>query len=180
MLLVIKRYLFLFSMAGLVVALDQLSKASVRAHLALGESWNPFPALSPFINITHWQNNGAAFGLFQTGGNLFMIVAVLVSGIIIYYYGQTPPGNGLVRLALSLQLGGAIGNLIDRLLRGPVTDFIHVTDFPIFNLADSSISVGVALLAVTILLERKQTPPVEMEAEEPSRSSASRVEPPVA
>lgn len=175
-----KRYMFLFSVAGLVVSLDQLSKAYVRAHLALGESWNPFPALSSFINVTHWQNNGAAFGLFQTGGNLFMVVAILVSGIIIYYYGQAPPHNWLVRLALSLQLGGAVGNLIDRLVKGPVTDFIHVTNFPIFNLADSSISVGVALLAVTILLERKQPPPSVNEVEPLSRAPASTVERPPA
>jgi len=173
----IKRYGFLVVTSGLVVALDQLSKGLVRATLSLGESWNPFPILSPYINITHWQNNGAAFGLFQSGGTLFMIVAFAVSGIIIYYYGQALPGNRLLRVALSLQLGGAIGNLIDRVRQGPVTDFIHVTNFPIFNVADSSISVGVALLALTMLLERRPERGAGAGAPETAASRAPNVEP---
>ena len=170
----IVRYTVFFGLAGLILVLDQWTKWLVRQTIILGDSWTPLPFLRPFFNITHWENTGAAFGLFQAGGEFFKIVAVVVAGVIVYYYSQLPPGGWLVRLALSLQLAGALGNLIDRLTRGPVTDFIHFTNFPIFNVADASISTGVALLAVTMLLENRKSsraaepPPIELPTAETS------------
>ncbi|MBI3764550.1 MAG: signal peptidase II [Chloroflexi bacterium] len=156
---------FLVLMACIVVGLDQWTKALVRANLALGQRWNPIQGLRPFINLTYWTNTGMAFGQFKGGGQALTIVAFVVTGIIIWYYWQLPSGQWLVRLALGMQLGGAIGNLIDRLRFGTVTDFIEVTHFPVFNLADASISVGVAVLALVLWLEGRAKHPAAAERE---------------
>ena len=118
---------YLAAITGAVVALDQWTKALVRARLALGESWNPVEWLQPYINITHWTNTGMAFGQFKSGGQLLTVVGFAVSGVIIWYYWGLPQGQWLVRTALGMQLGGALGNLVDRLNYGSVTDFIEVT-----------------------------------------------------
>lgn len=148
-----------FGLAGLAIALDQLTKNMVRARLELGETWAPFPALASIFDITRTANTGSAFGLFQGGGFIITIIAFVVSGAIIYYSFSLTRAQWPVALALGLQLGGAIGNLIDRLRFGPVTDFIHVHNFPLFNVADASISTGVAVLAVLLLFESRLEPP---------------------
>jgi signal peptidase II len=159
-----------YLIAALVIFLDQYTKHVVRAHLALDESWNPIPWLEPYARVLHINNTGAAFGLFKSAGNLFTVIAVVVSVVILYYARQLPEGHWWMRLALGLQLGGAVGNLIDRLIFGTVTDFISILTFAVFNVADASISVGVALLAVLMLLESRaarkglsgaQPPPVD-------------------
>ena len=146
----------LLVITGSVVALDQWTKALVRTNLELGESWNPIAWLRPFVNITYWTNTGMAFGQFKSGGLILTVVAFVVSGIIVWYYWRLPPGQSLVRLALGMQLGGAIGNLIDRLRFGTVTDFIEVTRFPVFNLSDASISAGVVVLAFVLWREGRE------------------------
>jgi signal peptidase II len=128
-----------------VVALDQWTKYLIRANLEFGEIWVPFEAL-PCLRIVHWTNTGSAFGFFPSGGLLFTVVAVVVAGAILYYFPRVPQGELPLRLALSLQMGGAVGNLIDRLAIGTVTDFVAVGGFPVFNVADSSITIGVAVL----------------------------------
>lgn len=159
----VRTYAGLVLGAGAIVALDQWTKHLVRTNLDFGEVLGaPIPAL-PFFRIVHWRNTGAAFGLFPDGGIVFTVVAVLVSIAILYYFPQIPAGHRLLRIALALQLGGALGNLIDRLLRGPVTDFLSVGQFPVFNLADACISVGVALLILTMWLEDRQQGAVESE-----------------
>lgn len=157
-----------FLLAAVVIFLDQVTKHLVRARLALNESWSPFAWLAPYARILRINNTGAAFGMFKTGGSLFTVIAIIVSLVILYYAFQLPAGQWWMRVALGLQLGGAIGNLIDRLLFGPVTDFVSVGTFAIFNVADASISIGVAVLAVLMLsealAERKKTqsaPPAE-------------------
>lgn len=162
-------YLLLLSVAGLVVFLDQWTKEWVRTNLALGETWMPWEALQPFARIIHWQNRGAAFGLFQDGGGIFAIVAVVVAGLIVYYFPRLGREDWALRLAMGLQLGGALGNLIDRLQHGHVTDFISVGSFPIFNIADSSITIGVVLLMLDVwLAERKGQAAAAAGHEQPS------------
>jgi len=146
-------YIFLFTIAGVVVFLDQWSKATVRANLDLGEIWAPWHWVIPYARILYIENSGAAFGIFQGMNSIFSILAVLVAIAIIYYFPQIPPEDWLIRLALSLQLGGALGNLTDRINTGLVTDFISVGVFPVFNIADASISVGTALLILGMLLK---------------------------
>jgi signal peptidase II len=142
-------------LGALVIFADQYSKHLVRTRLALNESWSLFPGLAPYARILHINNTGAAFGMFKEAGLFFTAVALVVSAVILYYARQVPDGHGWIRLALGLQLGGAVGNLIDRLIFGTVTDFISVGTFAIFNVADASISVGVALLALIMLIESR-------------------------
>jgi signal peptidase II len=152
-------FAILFLLAGVIIALDQWTKAWVRANVPLGADWLPASLawLEPYARIRHTYNTGAAFGLFQQGGLIFAILAVVVSVLIISYFPQTSRRDWWLRLALALQLGGALGNLTDRIARsGQVTDFISVGNFAIFNVADSCISVGVAILILGVwLMERK-------------------------
>jgi signal peptidase II len=152
----IRDYIVLTGTAGLVIALDQWSKYLVRLNLLVGESWSPFEWLAPIARIVHWNNTGAAFGLFKSGGLLFTLLAIFVSLAIIYYFPRVPSAQVALRLALALQLGGAMGNLIDRLLHGTVTDFISVGTFPVFNVADASISIGAAILIAAMWLEERR------------------------
>jgi signal peptidase II len=153
-------YAYLLTFAGAIVAADQWSKFMVRTHLAFGDIWSPWPWLIPYARIVHWNNTGAAFGMLQSFGNVFTVLAFLVSLVILYYFPQIPRQDWVLRLALGLQLGGAIGNLISRLTVGTVTDFISIGNFAVFNIADASISVGVAILILGMWLkEREQKPP---------------------
>lgn len=155
-------YTILLAIASLVIGLDQWTKEFVRDHLQVGEVWSPWELMTPYARIVHWKNSGAAFGMLQGFGGIFTILAFIVAIAIMVYFPQIPRRDWMLRLALGLQLGGAIGNLIDRLAQGYVTDFISVGTFPVFNIADSSISVGVAILALGVWLkdwQEKRKPP---------------------
>ena len=143
-------YLSLLFIFGLVFFLDQWTKAWVRNNLAYGETWVPFDWLPSYVRILHWRNSGAAFGFFQEGGGIFTVLAIVVALFIIYYFPRIEHGDWSLRLAMGLQLGGALGNLIDRLQHGYVTDFISIGQFPVFNVADSSITLGVIILLLGI------------------------------
>jgi signal peptidase II len=155
----LKDYLVLLLMVVLVIALDQMSKKLVRDSLAIGEMWAPWPWLLPYARIVHWFNTGVAFGMFQGLGGIFTIVAVVVSGAIIYYFPQVPSSDWTLRLAMGLQMGGALGNMIDRTSQGQVTDFISVGIFPVFNLADACITIGVMVLLLGVYLQERRKKP---------------------
>jgi signal peptidase II len=154
----IRDYLALFLIAGTVIALDQWTKATVRATLAVQEMWLPagLEWLMPYARIIHWYNSGAAFGMFQGMGWVFTVLAFVVAALIIYYYPRVDPQDWWLKLAMGMQMGGALGNVIDRLTLGQVTDFISIGTFPVFNIADSSISVGVAILLLGVWLKEMQ------------------------
>ncbi|MCW5873925.1 MAG: signal peptidase II [Anaerolineales bacterium] len=147
----LRSYLSLVLVSGAIILLDQLTKAWVRDNLALSQTWMPWEQLAPYARIVHWQNSGAAFGMFQNAGAFFAVLAILVAGMIIYYFPRLEPGDWAVRLGMSLQLGGALGNLIDRLQHGHVTDFISIGNFPIWNIADAAITCGVAVMILDML-----------------------------
>jgi signal peptidase II len=140
----LRRDLPFFLVALGVYGLDLLTKALVRNGLALGESW---PSESWLVKITHVTNSGAAFGILQGQGIFLTVTAFVAIGAIFFYYAFPPLEHGLLRIALGLQLGGAIGNLTDRLRFGEVTDFFHFPHYPAFNIADSSIVVGLVIIA---------------------------------
>jgi signal peptidase II len=140
-------FLVLLGVAVLVLALDQLTKAWVATSLPEGGWWSPLPGLWRVFRIAHITNSGAAFGIFPNQGNFFILIAVVVAVAIVLYYRHLPGGAWLIRVSLGLQLGGAIGNLLDRVRYGHVVDFIDIGFWPIFNLADASIVTGVAILA---------------------------------
>lgn len=154
----VKDYLLLFGVAGISVALDQWTKGLVRANIEFGGQWLPewLSWLSPYARIVYWHNSGAAFGIFQNGNLVFTVLAFVVIGAIIYYFPQVENDDWTLKLAMGLQLGGAAGNLIDRLLIGKVTDFISVGVFPVFNIADASITVGVLVLLLGVWLKERQ------------------------
>ena len=153
----LKDYLILFGVAGVIVGLDQWTKWLVRANLPFRGTWLPdwLSWLSPYARIVHWYNSGAAFGMFQNGNLIFTVLAFIVIGAIIYYYPHVESGDWLLRLAMGMQLGGATGNLVDRLGMGKVTDFISVGTFPVFNIADASITVGVGVLLLGVWLKER-------------------------
>jgi signal peptidase II len=143
--------------AGAVVILDQASKALVRANLGLGEVYRPELWLSQFIRLVHLHNRGAAIGTSPGMGIFSLVVAILVSAVIIYLYPRIPRQERLVRLSMALLLGGALGNLIDRLHQGYVTDFISLLNIPVLNLADLSISAGVVILFIGLWQQEQRT-----------------------
>ena len=150
-------YVFLLSIASVIVILDQWTKQLVRTLIPFGESWSPWSWLEPYVRLVHWQNTGAAFGMFQQFGVVFAVLAFIVSIAIIYYYPQVPHEEWVMRLAMAMMLGGAVGNLIDRLTLGTVTDFVSVGTFAVFNVADACISVGTVILILAVWFnERKQ------------------------
>jgi len=120
----------------------------VRTNIPFGESWSPWEWLMPYARIVHWSNTGASFGMFQGFGMVFTILALIVAAVIVYYYPRVPVEEWPLRIAMGMQLGGALGNLVDRVTRGEVTDFISLGNFAVFNIADASISVGVAVLLI--------------------------------
>jgi signal peptidase II len=164
-------YAFLFLVGGGIIAFDQWTKAFVRAQIPMGTDWLPdkLAWLMPYARLRHWHNSGAAFGLFKDGNLVFTILAIIVSAVIIYYFPRTERKEWWLRLALAMQFAGAVGNLIDRLLFKQVTDFISVGNFAVFNVADSSISVGVAILALGVILkERQLKKQAQVQEEKPS------------
>jgi signal peptidase II len=172
------QHTILFAIAALVIVADQITKAYVRNNLALLESFAPIPALGDFLTIINTHNTGAAFGMFKQAGGIFTVVAIVVSAAIVFYYRQIPDGQIPIRVALGLQLGGAIGNLIDRLLFGTVTDFVffHWYDSlnaPIFNVADLSITSGVIVLALLMWHEHNVERAAKAAAATPVESTAS-------
>ncbi len=146
----------LFVGAALVVlALDQTTKALVRTFMDRGDAW---PDGWP-VRLHHVTNTGAAFGILkdQTG---FLIVTTVIGVAAIYLYYRHPPFDHLVgSVAIGMMLGGAIGNLVDRVRLGEVTDFIDLPSWPSFNVADSSITIGIVVLLFGYALLAERAPP---------------------
>ena len=158
----LKKNILLIAIAGFVILLDQLSKAWIVASLKLHEG---FPLIDGFFNIVHVRNPGAAFGFLAAAPPLFrsiFFIAVTVAAILLilhYLRISRIEGSSLV-WALALILAGAVGNLIDRVRFGEVVDFLDVYigshHWPAFNVADSAISVGAALLVWILFTKRKE------------------------
>ena len=148
-------YLPFVLFASLIIALDQWTKWLVRENIPFGGTWLPegWDWLSPYARVVHWQNSGAAFGIFQNGNAVFSVLATIVIIVIFYYYPQVDPADWSLRIAMGMQMAGAAGNLIDRLMHQEVTDFISVGTFPVWNVADASITVGVGVLLLGVWLK---------------------------
>ncbi len=150
-----------FLIAASIFVLDQITKFIVRASLDRGEAW---PDRDWILNIVNVSNSGAAFGILQ-GQTLFLVGTSIVGVAAIFLYYLYPPlEHGLLRTALALQLGGAAGNMVDRIRTGRVTDFVNFDFWPAFNVADASIFIGVATIIIFFLFietERFRDPPGE-------------------
>jgi signal peptidase II len=164
---------------GVIVLLDQWTKWLIRANLPSGATWLPdwLAWLSPYARFVNWHNTGAAFGMFQGGSMVFTVLAFIVIGAIIYYFPQVERKDWFLRIALSMQLGGAIGNLVDRLTQdGRVTDFISVGTFPVFNIADASISVGTVVLLLGVYLQERALQRANRNAGDSGQASEATIE----
>jgi len=152
----LKAYVWLALIAGVVVTLDQWTKTLVRTRLDYGEAVIPWSQLAPFVAVVRQNNTGMAFGMLQGNNLFFSVLGVGISIAIIYYYPQIAGKDWALTLAMGLILGGALGNLVDRLTIGQVTDFVAVSHFAVFNLADASLSCGVAVLILGMWIRQKQ------------------------
>ncbi len=153
--------LFTLVVAFLVVLVDRVSKLWVLANIPLYQEIAPIPALYPYFSFLHSANTGVAFGLFQGGSSIFTIIAAIAVIAIAVYSFRSGEQSWLMSLSLGLMLGGAAGNLWDRLAYGAVVDFIKVQAsdklvWPMFNLADSAIVVGTILLVLYFFLDERK------------------------
>lgn len=149
-----------YLVAVVLVVLDQWTKWIVVRDMELGER---ISLVDPYLGILSHRNRGAAWGMLEGQMWLFFIITTIVIVGILYYFHKHAQNEPLFQLGLMVLLGGAIGNFIDRLFRGEVVDFIDVLipvinyEFPIFNVADAALTVGVVIIFIFILLdERKQ------------------------
>jgi len=146
------RGLLFLGVAVAVVVADQITKRLAEDRLRGQRS---VPVVDDILRLTYVENRGAAFGLLQDQTLFFVLVGILVIGVIAASYRYLPRSGFLLHLALGLQLAGAVGNLIDRIRQGYVVDFVdfgyHANWWPVFNVADSAIVLGVALLALNAL-----------------------------
>jgi signal peptidase II len=147
-----------FLVAGLVVAADQVSKKALASHFLPDESRTVIPHA---LWLTYVQNRHGAFGLFGSHPLLLAVVALAVV-LVFYYWYRQDGATTLTHVAFGLILGGAIGNIVDRLRFGYVVDFIDLRWWPVFNVADSAISIGVTLLLLRILLHDRRRSPAEI------------------
>lgn len=151
----------ILGIAAIVFVLDQATKVWVVQNIPQQSSWTFFPALAKIFQFTFVTNTGAAFGMFPQLGGIFMVIAVVVVAAIVIFYHHLPTYNIWVRVSLGLQLGGALGNLVDRITRGYVVDFVDIGFWPIFNIADMSIVLGVTILAYFLWSEEDSLAQVE-------------------
>ena len=156
-----------FTLAGVVVLLDRITKIWIESRVSFQET---IPVIPGFFQIIHTRNRGMAFGLFSEGSSGFrtvllvgvaLVVLLLVAGLIWKLPRRAPAHEKFTAAALGLILGGAVGNLYDRVLRGSVTDFldVHAGDlhWPAFNVADSAITIGAVLVALDLLRRPAKT-----------------------
>jgi len=146
-----------------VLSIDQLTKSLIVRSITIQGSKSVIPG---FFNLTHIRNRGAIFGFFsQSNSQILYVFLTLVSltalGLVVYYFFKTPRSDRFMKVSLSLILAGALGNLIDRVFRGYVVDFldfyIRNWHWPSFNVADSSITIGAFLLIFILLFKRRPT-----------------------
>jgi signal peptidase II len=127
--------------AALVLALDQLTKHTVATGVAAGESKKFLPG----VNLVHVRNTGVAFSIFSDGGTLVLVFTLVALALLVGYFAMHPDRPWLW-IPTGMLVGGAVGNLIDRIANGAVTDFIKLPHWPAFNVADMSITFGVLVL----------------------------------
>ena len=151
--------LFIFALSA-----DQLTKYAVRESMSLGQS---IPVLGDFFRLTYVENPGIAFGINIGNGTIFTILSLIASlGIVVYLFTHWHEANGM-KNGLALILGGAFGNLVDRILHGRVVDFIEVGirqyKWPVFNIADAAVVIGMILIFYTVFKSEQEAKKLESE-----------------
>ncbi len=158
-----KRRVLSFMLIAALLVIDQVSKALIAGNIGLNSSVEVIPN---FFHLVHVRNKGAIFGFFSQSANTWLFILLTLAsfaalGLVVFYFFKTPPREKFLTLALSLILAGALGNLVDRILRGSVIDFLDFSvrgwHWPSFNVADSCITVGALLLVFLFLFKRSST-----------------------
>ena len=145
-----KKNIIILSTPLLIVFLDQLTKFLIKQNFQLNKS---VPVIKNILYFTYVTNTGSAFGLFKGINPIFMIFSIIVIISIFYFMNQIKQKERLLQFSVGLLLGGTIGNLIDRMLYGAVTDFIDFRIWPVFNIADSAVTISIILLIVLLWKE---------------------------
>ena len=159
-----RKWLILGSAVCLTILADQLSKNWVIANLELHRSVQPIPLLAPFFQLTRSTNTGAAFGILPMAGSAFLLLALVIVAAMLWHFRTTAAHARFIPLATGIVIGGALGNVIDRLQYGYVIDFIHY-QIPnlisnVSNLADHAIVLGVlGLIAESLWRDFRHSPP---------------------
>ncbi|UXR77595.1 MULTISPECIES: signal peptidase II [unclassified Staphylococcus] len=139
----------------IVVIADQLTKWVIATQMTIGESFNVIPH---FLNITSHRNDGAAWGILSGQMFFFYLITIVIIIALIIFYIKEAQNHMTMQVAITLLLAGAMGNFIDRVLNGEVVDFVDTVifgyDFPIFNIADASLTIGVAILVILLLTDK--------------------------
>ncbi len=135
------------------LVLDQLLKYWIRSNMTIGQS---IPVISGIFHITYIENPGAAFGILANHRILFLLLTIAITGVMFYLYLSLRSKKSLAALSLGLVISGAAGNFIDRFLRGTVTDMFDFQIWPIFNIADICICVGIALLCYVLIFKGEE------------------------
>jgi len=148
-----------------VVIVDQLSKAWVRNHLALGEAIKPLPGLLPTFRIMNWENDGSAFGFFGGSYTIYIVLSLVAMLAIIIYFPRVKSHDWSLRWCLIFLMAGVCGNLIDRIHQGYVTDLIAVYEYYVFNVADLSNFAGVLILFLGVVKGDQPEPETDTLAE---------------
>jgi len=177
----VRRWLRLLIIVGLVLAVDQITKRMVVNDLIVGETRHIIPFLSPLFQIVRSHNTGASFGLLPNAGDLFALVAVGVVLVLLYMYPRIPDEKWLSWLATGLIIGGALGNVLDRLSYGYVVDFINY-QIPgvisnVSNLADHAIVLGVILFFISSWRDERNN--ATQNTQTPEASTEPPPQPPV-
>jgi signal peptidase II len=150
------RYGFLLLIAGGVILLDQVAKYAIRAQYGIWSVGGPWKVLGVDVFLVHMPNTGMMLGLFQGAGPIIVIFGLAIAGILVYAFSKISRQNGLARWGVALLLGGILGNLIDRVFLGYITDFVRIDPLPVFNMADIAVYTGVILLAFSVLFDGKR------------------------
>ena len=149
-----KKYYITISLivAIAILIIDQVTKRIIATTMNIGDSYEVIPN---FLNITSHRNDGAAWGILSGKMGFFYIITLIILVVLVLFYIKEAKYNLFMQVAISLLFAGALGNFIDRLVNGEVVDFVDTTifgyDFPIFNVADSSLTIGVLFIIIALL-----------------------------
>lgn len=157
----LQKYIPLLSLTPLVIALDQVSKQWVMETLVLNQNRMIHPSIHPYLQITRTINTGIAFGLGTGGSQIFLLLSLIITSVLIWMYVQSDSQARLQQVALAIIIAGAVGNIIDRVRLGHVVDFVHLTIPHILsnvsNFADHAVVIGVIILLLDSFLQERQS-----------------------
>jgi len=176
----VRDYANLFLMVGGIVLLDQLTKYIVRANLQYGEIYPQNHWITQYARFINWRNSGSVGGILPDSGFIFIALPIAAAVVILFFYPRTKPHERFMRLGMGFMLGGALGNMIDRIYQGYVTDFLSIFSLPmVLNVADISLFLGILTLSYAIWQSEKQSQLEKIQAEAVDKEKSPKQETPL-